>query len=58
MLQRIDRMQRALALLARRPAPPLARVALACGYADQPHLTGELVALTGRTPGAWRDDPR
>jgi AraC-like DNA-binding protein len=58
MLQRVDRMQRALALLARRPAPPLAQVALACGYADQPHLTGELVALTGRTPGAWRDDPR
>ncbi len=44
--------------LARRPAPPLVDVALACGYADQPHLTGELVALTGRTPGAWRADPR
>ena len=58
MLQRIDRMQRALALLARRPAPLLVDVALACGYADQPHLTGELVALTGRTPGAWRADPR
>src|SRR5687767_15659997 len=33
----------------------LASIALAIGYHDQPHLTRELKALTGRTPAAWRD---
>lgn len=33
---------------------PFATLAHACGYADQAHLTRDVVALTGRTPGAWR----
>jgi AraC-like DNA-binding protein len=51
-LQRILRLQRLL-WLARgvEPASPgLARLAAAAGYADQPHMTREAVALTGATP--------
>lgn len=33
---------------------PFVELAHACGYADQAHLTRDVVALTGRTPGAWR----
>jgi AraC-like DNA-binding protein len=33
---------------------PLAGVAAAAGFADQPHMSREVKALTGRTPGAWR----
>ena len=33
---------------------PIASLAQACGYADQAHLTRDVIALTGRTPGAWR----
>jgi len=57
MLQRIARMQRALELLQRDPTAGLARVALDAGYSDQAHFTGELKALTGRTPGQWREAP-
>jgi AraC-like DNA-binding protein len=32
----------------------LAAVAQECGFADQPHLTRTLTAMTGRTPGQWR----
>jgi AraC-like DNA-binding protein len=32
----------------------LAQIALACGFADQAHMTREVVQLTGRPPGAWR----
>jgi AraC-like DNA-binding protein len=51
-LQRILRLQRLL-WLASRPDHAglgLARLALAAGYADQPHMTRETVALTGATP--------
>jgi AraC-like DNA-binding protein len=47
---RIARFGAALELL-RRGAPP-AEAAYAAGYADQPHLTREVVALAGRTPAA------
>jgi AraC-like DNA-binding protein len=47
---RIARFRAALALLQRGAAP--AEAAYAAGYADQPHLTRELVALAGRTPAA------
>ena len=40
-----------LALLVCLPASSIA-AALAAGYADQAHMTRELVALGGRTPGA------
>lgn len=33
---------------------PLTVVALAEGYADQAHMTRDVRALTGRTPGRWR----
>jgi len=33
---------------------PLAELAAACGFADQAHMTHELLWLTGKTPGAWR----
>ncbi len=49
---RIARFRTALALLERGAAP--ARAAHDAGYADQPHLTRELVALGGRTPAAVR----
>jgi len=32
----------------------LAEVAVACGFADQSHLTKTFVRATGNTPGAWR----
>jgi AraC-like DNA-binding protein len=37
-----------------RAGEPLAAAALAAGYADQAHMTRELVALGGRTPGSLR----
>jgi len=58
MLQRIARMQRALELLQNDPSAGLARIALDAGYSDQPHFTGELKALTGRTPLEWREESR
>jgi AraC-like DNA-binding protein len=54
--RRIARARRALAALRERPDGSLASIAVAAGYYDQPHLTRELRALTGRTPGAWQDD--
>ncbi|WP_096327579.1 helix-turn-helix domain-containing protein [Nannocystis exedens] len=33
---------------------PLATIAAAAGFADQAHMTRDIRALTGRTPGEWR----
>jgi AraC-like DNA-binding protein len=33
---------------------PLADIAIAAGFSDQPHMSRAVKALTGRTPGAWR----
>ena len=52
---RIVRFQRALALL-RAGQPAGRRWRPTAGYADQPHLTREVTALAGRTPGAVRAD--
>lgn len=49
-LGRIVRLQAALARM--RAGTPLAEAAAASGYADQPHLTREVRALTGTTPAA------
>jgi transcriptional regulator GlxA family with amidase domain len=48
--QRVARLQRLLAI-ARRSSAPLCDLAMATGFADQAHMTREVVALTGRTPG-------
>jgi AraC-like DNA-binding protein len=48
-LARVLRLQRALRAAAR--GAPLAEIAFRTGYADQAHLTRELRALTGMTPG-------
>jgi AraC-like DNA-binding protein len=52
MLQRIMRLQYLLWLAseARWSSPGLARLALQAGYADQPHMTREVAALTGVSP--------
>jgi AraC-like DNA-binding protein len=59
-LQRILRFQGFLAV-AQAPDQShigLARLAHQVGYADQPHLTREVVALTGRTPQALLQETR
>jgi AraC-like DNA-binding protein len=40
-----------LALAGRRP---LADIAAETGFADQPHMTRAITALTGVSPRAWR----
>jgi AraC-like DNA-binding protein len=32
----------------------LSEVAIEAGFCDQPHMTRTVLAITGRTPGAWR----
>jgi AraC-like DNA-binding protein len=51
-LQRILRFQRFLAAARARPTQELARLAAACGFADQAHLSRECMRLGGRTPRA------
>ncbi|NBC96334.1 MAG: helix-turn-helix domain-containing protein [Deinococcus-Thermus bacterium] len=46
------RLQRASHALAR-GRPPLADLALACGFADQAHFSRAFAAYAGRPPGAW-----
>lgn len=50
-LGRVVRFQRALSRLTSEGAPSLAALAAELGYFDQPHLTAELRALLGTTPG-------
>lgn len=50
-LARILRLQRLLALGRRHPALAAARLAADAGYADQAHMTREVRALAGVTPG-------
>ncbi|MEY9214660.1 helix-turn-helix transcriptional regulator [Thermobifida halotolerans] len=52
-LDRVLRLNRALDLV--RSGTPLAEAAARTGYADQPHLTREVRALTGLPPGALLD---
>ncbi len=59
-MQRIIRFQRFLALSwnAENAAPGLAQLALTAGYADQPHLTRECVALTGLPPSRFLEETK
>lgn len=52
-LARVARFRRALAMLHTDHAP-LARIALGCGYYDQPHFNAEFLAIAGCTPSAYR----
>lgn len=49
-LARVLRLQRFLQLVERTPAPSLAGLAAAAGYADQAHLARDCRLLTGRSP--------
>jgi AraC-like DNA-binding protein len=53
MLDRIFRLQRFGALAARTPALGSARLAAMAGFADQAHLTREIMQLAGETPTAF-----
>lgn len=52
-LQRILRLQRLLWVASQPPMrpPSLGQLAFAAGYADQPHMTRDVAALTASTPG-------
>jgi AraC-like DNA-binding protein len=52
--QRVGRLQRFLRLAAAQSGRGLAELAIAAGYADQPHLSREVRALSGLTPSALR----
>lgn len=51
-LQRVHRLNRAVAAADRTPRPDWSRIALDAGYYDQPHLIQEMRALTGLAPRA------
>ena len=51
-LQRIHRLNRAVAAADRTAKPDWSRIALDAGYYDQPHLIDEMRALTGLAPRA------
>lgn len=49
-LQRLQRAEAAWLSICQQERPRLSEIALAGGYADQPHMTRELRALTGASP--------
>jgi AraC family transcriptional regulator len=49
----VRRVERAKALISS-TKEPLAEVALACGFADQPHFSRRFRDLIGMSPGRWR----
>lgn len=51
-LQRVHRLNRAVAAADRTPRPEWSRIALEAGYYDQSHMIGEMRALTGCSPRA------
>ena len=53
-LSRVLRLQRLLALLEAEPKLPLAAAAAASGFADQPHMSREIRALTTLSPAAGK----
>lgn len=52
-LNRLGQIKRARQLLAE-PFPPIAQVALACGFHDQAHFTHHFHRATGETPARYR----
>jgi AraC-like DNA-binding protein len=50
---RVMRFERAKAMISTRCRPPLARLAVDCGYSDQSHMTREWVRLAGSSPTRW-----
>lgn len=52
-MARVLRFERARNLLENAPPPALGRIAAACGYADQAHLTREWREFSGASPTAW-----
>jgi AraC-like DNA-binding protein len=53
-ISRIARFRRAVELLHAEPAMKLSILAARAGYADQPHLTRDFVALAGISPARYR----
>jgi AraC family transcriptional regulator len=49
----VRRVERAKALISS-TKEPLAEVALACGFADQPHFNRRFRDIIGTSPGRWR----
>lgn len=49
----VRRVERAKAMISG-TSEPLAEVALACGFADQPHLNRRFRDIVGISPGRWR----
>ena len=49
------RVARSKYLLAGSQGASLADIAIACGFADQSHLTRSFARVVGTTPGAWRN---
>jgi AraC-like DNA-binding protein len=49
----VRRFQRALAIAQHTPSPAWSRIALACGYYDQPHLCRDWVELAGVPPAEF-----
>jgi AraC-like DNA-binding protein len=54
---RVARLHAAARMLDRTDMP-ISRIALECGYSDQPHLTHDFVALAGLAPNAYREELR
>ena len=52
---RMVRLQAALRRIA--AGEPLADVAIACGYYDQPHMTRDFSRLAETSPAAWQRTP-
>lgn len=49
--KRIDRAKELLGA----PSPPIAEIAVRCGFSHQPHFTKAFHQITGVTPTEWRD---
>lgn len=53
LMARVLRFERATRMLRTAARPPLAAVAIECGYSDQAHMTREWAEFAGSSPTAW-----